>query len=87
MGAGSHEKALIFQNMLVNKVDKIFPEKTRKIQSDDQPWISFRLKKLDRKRKRIYRKERRSSNWQKLDKIFKKEVKMAKANFYKKNCG
>ena len=51
----AHEKADVFQKMLVSKMDEIFPEKIRKIQSDDQPWISFKLKKLDRKRKRVYR--------------------------------
>jgi hypothetical protein len=79
----AHEKADVFQKMLVSKMDEIFPEKIRKIQSDDQPWISFKLKKLDRKRKRVYRNERRSQKWQNLDKIFKKEVKKAKADFYK----
>ena len=54
-----------------------------KIQSYDQPWISQKLKKMDRKRKRIYGKERRSENWSKLNKIFKKEIKSAKANFHK----
>ena len=38
---------------------------------------------MDRKRKRVYRSERRSQKWQNLDKIFKKEVKKAKADFYK----
>ena len=38
---------------------------------------------MDRKRKRIFRRERRSEKWAKLNKIFKKEVKSAKANFYK----
>ena len=33
-----------------------------KIQSYDQPWISQKLKKMDKKRKRIYGKERRSEN-------------------------
>jgi len=42
------------------------------------------LKKLDRKRKRIYRKERRSEKWRNLDKLFKQEIKEAKADFYKK---
>ena len=32
-----HAKAKIFQNLLVTKLDEIFPEKLRKIQSDDQP--------------------------------------------------
>ena len=56
----AHEKAKIFQNMLISKLDEIFPEKMRKINSDDQPWISFRLKQMDRRRKRVYHKERRS---------------------------
>ena len=81
----AHDKAQIFQNILVDKLNKFFPEKTRKIASDDQPWLSFKLKQLDRKRKRIYRKERRSENWRKLDKTFKKEMKSAKADFYKKS--
>ena len=79
----AHDKAKVFQDILVKKLDEIFPEKIRKIQSDDQPWISQKLKKMDRKRKRIYRKERKSEKWSKMNKLFKKEVKSAKANFYK----
>ena len=41
----AHEKAHIFQNKLIEKLDEIFPVKERKINSDDQPWISFSLKK------------------------------------------
>ena len=80
----AHDKASIFQQMLLQILDEIFPEKLRKISSDDQPWISNRLKLLDRKRKRLYHKERRSENWKKLNKLFKKEVKSSKAQFYKK---
>ena len=80
----AHDKASIFQQMLLQILDEIFPEKLRKISSDDQPWISNRLKLLDRKRKRLYHKERRSENWKKLNKLFKKEVKSLKAQFYKK---
>ena len=83
----AHDKAKIFQTLLMSKLDEIFPEKVRKIQSDDQPWICHKLKQLDRKRKRLYRKERRSEGWSKLNKLFKKEVKSAKSNFYKKSCG
>ena len=66
----AHDKAEIFQKMLVDKMNEIFPEKTRKIQSDDAPWISHKLKHVDRKRKCLYRKERRSEKWRKLEKIF-----------------
>ena len=41
----AHEKAETFQKILVDKVDEIFPVKIRKISSDDQPWITFQLKK------------------------------------------
>ena len=81
----AHVKAKLFQDLLLSKVDEYFPERTLKLKSDDQPWISFQLKKLDRRRKRVYRKERRSSKWKKLDSEFKKEVKLAKENFYKKS--
>ena len=69
--------------MLIKALDEIFPEKMRKISNDDQPWITHRLKVLDRRRKRIYRKERRSEKWTKLNKLFQKEMKSEKSNFYK----
>ena len=80
----AHEKAELFQNILLKVLDEIFPERTRKISNDDQPWITHRLKVLDRKRKRIYRKERRSEKWSEMNKLFKKEMKTAKSSFYKK---
>ena len=46
--------------------------------------MTQKLKNLDRRRKRIYRKERRSEKWFYLNKLFKKEVKRAKYDFYKK---
>ena len=79
----AHTKAEIFQQILVNKVDEMFPEKTRKISSVDAPWMTQKLKKLDRQRKRVYHKQRRSEKWKALDKLFKKKVKDAKETFYK----
>ena len=80
----AHQKAEIFQNILVQKLDEIFPEKIRKVNSDDQPWISHKLKQMDRKRKRVFHRERRSEKWRHLNKIFKKEMKSAKSKFYQK---
>ena len=74
----AHQKAAIFQKILINKMDEIFPEKIRKVHSDDQPWISHKLKQMDRKRKRIFHKERRSERWKSMNKVFKKELKSAK---------
>ena len=81
----AHEKAELFQNILLQKLDEIFPEKISKINSDDQPWISNKLKRMDRRRKRIFRRERKSEKWKNLDKLFKKEMKTSKAKFYQQS--
>ena len=78
----AHVKAALLQQTLLDVLEDIFPEITRKISSDDQPWVTHKLKVLDRKRKRIYHKQRRSEKWKHLDKIFKKEMKIAKSKFY-----
>ena len=78
----AHEKAKIFQNMLLRALDDYLPEKSRTISSDDQPWMTSKLKKMDRKRKRTYHLERRSKKWKHLNKLFKQEVKIAKKQFY-----
>ena len=79
-----HEKADVFQKIILDKVNFFFPRKTRKVSSDDKPWFSSKLKSLDRKRKRTYRKEKKSEKWRKHDLEFKIEMKEAKRNFYKK---
>ena len=53
----AHDKAAIFQNKLILKFEEIFPEKVRNVSSVDSPWMTQKLKKLDRRRKRIYHKE------------------------------
>ena len=60
-----------------------FPEKINNFTNEDQPWLSKYLKGLDRKRKRIYSKERRSTKWQNINRLFKREIKRAKKTFYK----
>ena len=79
----AHEKANNFQKLLVEKYELYFPEKIQKFTSEDQPWMNIHLKKLDRQRKRVYSRERRSEKWKNLNKFFKKELKNAKNSFYK----
>ena len=80
----AHVKAEILQNKLLSALDRFCPEKSIKFNNDDQPWMSRKLKFLDRKRKRIYRRERKSEKWKDLNKSFKDAVKLAKKDFYKK---
>ena len=56
----AHEKAANLQNMLLQKYNECFPEKSYKISSNDQPWISHKLKTMDRLRKSEYNKHRKS---------------------------
>ena len=67
----SHLKAEHFQNTLMDKFNIFFPEKTIRYNSDDAPWMTQKLKKLDRRRKRIYRVERKSEKWKSLNAEFK----------------
>ena len=80
----AHDKATFFQKILTEKLDEIFPVKVRTFSSDDQPWVTHKIKLLDRRRKRIYRKQRRSEKWKEADNLFKDEVKKSKSNFYNK---
>ena len=47
----AHEKAVILQSMLMNKIDQYLPEKVMLFSSDDQPWLTPELKQLDKLRK------------------------------------
>ena len=79
----THEMAKNFQTKFSDKYIECFPEKNLKLSNEDQPWVTEKIKKIDRQRKRAYAKARRSEKWKRLNKIFKKEVKKAKQNFYK----
>ena len=80
----AHEKALVLQSMLMEKVDQFLPESTVSFSSDDQPWFTPELKQLDKTRKTEYRRHRRSFRWKKLNKRFKEKVAKTKATYYEK---
>ena len=56
----AHEKAESLQNLLLENLNNFLPQKTIKIGSEDQPWFSTKLKKLERKCKREYVKHKKS---------------------------
>ena len=59
-------KAETLHNLVMNKLDEFCPQKTRRIASDDRPWYTDQLKRLDRRRRREYKKNRRSNKYKKL---------------------
>ena len=78
----AHKKAEIFQQIILAKFEEIFPQKTRKISSDDAPWITHKVKTLVRKRQRIYHKQRQSEKWKQFNKICLRETKSTKSSFF-----
>ena len=62
----STEQVLKFQKLVEDKLDNIFPKKTYRVSQQDKAWMNFELKKLDRLKKREYRKHGRSDKYLKL---------------------
>ena len=78
-----NKKASLLHEMILEKVELFLPEKTIKFASDDQPWYSKELKSLDHKRRREYAKNRKSTKYIALKKLYDKKVKFAKSTFKK----
>ena len=47
----AHEKAQMFQSILIEKYHFYFPEKTLRISLDDKPWVTQEVKTADRQRR------------------------------------
>ena len=80
----AHEMAETFQNLVVGNYWRCFPEKSFKTCSDDEPWFSADLKKLDRQRRREFFKHKRSQKWVDMNKKFQEKCSIEKANYYEK---
>ena len=78
------KKAETLHQMVLNQLNQHCPEKIRKVSSDDEPWFTDKLKRLDRKCRRLFRSKRGSQKYKRLRKIFRKKVSEAKKFFKKK---
>ena len=58
------------------------PLKTIKVSSDDQPWVSQKVKKLDRLQKREYSKHKKSQKWGNLNKCYEDTCTEEKEKYY-----
>ena len=75
------KKAVLLLAQLREAVNIFLPEKVIKIASDDEPWFTPSLKKLDRKKRREYNKRRKSEKYLKLSGIFQEKLKKAKKKY------
>ena len=78
-----NEKSEILQNMLMKKLDEIFPLKLSKFTSDDKPWVTSEIKQLDRKCKREFFRNHKSQKWKNLKQKMKEKCEKAKNRYYK----
>ena len=65
-------------------IEDFAPEKIRSVSNDDQSWYTEGLKKVDKKRKREFKYNRRSERYLELQKQHKIHCKQEKKKFFKK---
>ena len=78
-----NEKAYNLMHILHNKVNIFFPQKTRKITNDNQPFFTDKLVSAKRKKQREYNKNRKSTRWKSMDMEYKLQLNQAKRSYYK----
>ena len=71
------EQVQKLQELLTDKMNEIFPKKSFRVTQQDKAWINFELKKLDRLKKREYRKHGKSVKYYKLLEKFDKKYQIA----------
>ena len=72
------EKAKLFEDIVMKKVESVFPQKVIKIHRNDKPWVDTELQNLDRQRKREYNLRKKSKKWISLNEKFKKRAQELK---------
>ena len=77
------EQVLKLQELLGNKLDDFFPQKSYRVTQQDKPWINFELKKLDRLKKKEYRKHGRSVKYTQLLKKFDEKYQIAQKGSFR----
>ena len=65
------------QEVLENKLNEVFPKVSFRVTEQDQPWINFELKKLDRLKKREYVRHGKSKKYNELLEKFDLKYKVA----------
>ena len=74
-----------FENILLDNLNRICPEKTLKIGPQDQPWMNTELKKLHRLKSREYVRKGKTDRYHLLSKEFTKNYKKCAKKFMQEN--
>ena len=79
----AHQKAELFQNILLEKLNTFLPEKIVKFTSEDQVWVTPEIKEISRRKRREFSKKRKSTKWKNLNALFEEKCDMARKAYYK----
>ena len=71
-------------NILDGLMSASFPKKIVKYRSCDPPWITKYIRRLVRRRKRIFKREGRSASWKKMKEVTDNEIRASKQIFFTK---
>ena len=78
-----NKKAELLLSSVLEALNKCLPEKVLKVSSDDEPWYTPALKKLDRKRRREYSKNRKSPKYLRLSRLYQEKLFKEKKKYKK----
>ena len=76
------DKARILSEILQSLLNTCYPEKVITIRDDEDPWITKKIKKIIKKRKKHFKKYGRDSHWHALKKKSDKLIQEAKEECY-----
>ena len=83
-GIDPNEAVAIFTDKLNGWHDECFPRKKHIVRSCDKPWVSNRIRRLIRRKKRAYRKGGKSQTYIRKAKVAEKEILINKIRFLDK---
>ena len=69
------DQVRIFENLIINNLNKSCPLKECKLSTNDKPFITIELKKIARKKSREYQKRGKTEKYKKLKQMFDSKYK------------
>ena len=77
--------SVVFEQLLGEQLNKFCPEKVMKLSSQDKPFITGELKRIDRLKNREYAKRGKSEKYKELEKKFKSTYRSEAGKYLNKN--
>ena len=70
-----------FETKIEELTDRHFPYKTYRVRSNEYPWITHGIRRLTKKRKRLYRHEGKSRRWHEMRETTERMIEESKETF------